>query len=93
MFEADLHQIVKSGQALTSEHVQYFVYQILRGIPLSITFNSGHSKTESQPPGMKYIHSGQKVNIHTHQMRFLRRSWFFQQLPSSTEISNQETCW
>ncbi len=28
---ADLHQIVKSGQALTNEHVQYFLYQILRG--------------------------------------------------------------
>lgn len=30
--EADLHQIVKSGQQLTGEHVQYFVYQILRGL-------------------------------------------------------------
>ncbi|KAH6916085.1 CMGC/MAPK protein kinase [Coprinopsis sp. MPI-PUGE-AT-0042] len=30
--EADLHQIIKSGQALTSEHVQYFLYQILRGM-------------------------------------------------------------
>ncbi|KAJ7355392.1 Pkinase-domain-containing protein [Mycena albidolilacea] len=30
--EADLHQIIKSGQILTSEHVQYFVYQILRGM-------------------------------------------------------------
>lgn len=28
---ADLHQIIKSGQTLTDEHVQYFVYQILRG--------------------------------------------------------------
>ncbi|PCH44245.1 Pkinase-domain-containing protein [Wolfiporia cocos MD-104 SS10] len=30
--EADLHQIIKSGQALSNEHVQYFVYQILRGM-------------------------------------------------------------
>ena len=30
-FTADLHQIIKSGQALTNEHVQYFVYQVLRG--------------------------------------------------------------
>ncbi|KAH9941959.1 kinase-like protein [Amylocystis lapponica] len=30
--EADLHQIIKSGQALTNEHVQYFLYQILRGM-------------------------------------------------------------
>jgi serine/threonine protein kinase len=28
---ADLHQIIKSGQVLTNEHVQYFLYQILRG--------------------------------------------------------------
>jgi len=30
--EADLHQIIKSGQTLTNEHVQYFTYQILRGM-------------------------------------------------------------
>ncbi|KAJ6591684.1 kinase-like protein [Mycena vulgaris] len=30
--EADLHQIIKSGQTLTGEHVQYFLYQILRGM-------------------------------------------------------------
>jgi hypothetical protein len=29
---ADLHQIIKSGQALTTEHVQYFLYQLLRGL-------------------------------------------------------------
>ncbi|KAI0272579.1 kinase-like domain-containing protein [Gloeopeniophorella convolvens] len=29
---ADLHQIIKSGQTLTNEHVQYFTYQILRGM-------------------------------------------------------------
>ena len=31
IFSADLHQIIKSGQSLTNEHVQYFLYQILRG--------------------------------------------------------------
>ncbi|THU99147.1 Pkinase-domain-containing protein [Dendrothele bispora CBS 962.96] len=30
--EADLHQIIKSGQQLTNEHVQYFLYQVLRGM-------------------------------------------------------------
>ncbi|KAH9032327.1 kinase-like protein [Lactarius hengduanensis] len=30
--EADLHQIIKSGQMLSNEHVQYFTYQILRGM-------------------------------------------------------------
>ncbi|KAI8996580.1 kinase-like domain-containing protein [Trametes punicea] len=29
---SDLHQIIKSGQPLTNEHVQYFVYQVLRGM-------------------------------------------------------------
>ncbi|ETW78989.1 hypothetical protein HETIRDRAFT_324063, partial [Heterobasidion irregulare TC 32-1] len=30
--QADLHQIIRSGQSLTNEHVQYFTYQILRGM-------------------------------------------------------------
>ncbi|KAG8734978.1 hypothetical protein FRC10_011142 [Ceratobasidium sp. 414] len=30
--EADLHQIVRSGQPLSNAHVQYFVYQILRAM-------------------------------------------------------------
>ncbi|KAG8942712.1 hypothetical protein FRC04_003542 [Tulasnella sp. 424] len=29
--EADLHQIIRSGQNLTNAHIQYFLYQILRG--------------------------------------------------------------
>lgn len=28
---ADLHQIIRSGQTLTNAHVQYFLYQLLRG--------------------------------------------------------------
>lgn len=57
LFEADLHQIIKSGQTLSSEHVQYFVYQILRGITLSLD----HFQADGQFPGMKYIHSGEKT--------------------------------
>ncbi|KAF8587834.1 kinase-like protein, partial [Ramaria rubella] len=30
--EADLHQILRSEQCLTNEHIQYFLYQILRGM-------------------------------------------------------------
>lgn len=30
--EADLHQIVRSGQSLSNAHVQYFLYQILRAM-------------------------------------------------------------
>jgi mitogen-activated protein kinase 7 len=32
LMEADLNQILKSGQQLTSQHYQYFIYQILRGL-------------------------------------------------------------
>ncbi|KAJ6518676.1 kinase-like protein [Mycena sanguinolenta] len=39
---ADLHQIIKSGQTLTSEHVQYFVYQILRGMKFVHSANVIH---------------------------------------------------
>ena len=59
-FEADLHQIIKSGQTLSSEHIQYFVYQILRGIPLLEVFAFDTFKAHNQLSGMKYIHSGQK---------------------------------
>ena len=30
--EADLHQIIRSGQQLSNSHVQYFMYQLLRGM-------------------------------------------------------------
>ena len=30
--ETDLHQIIRSGQELSEEHCQYFLYQILRGL-------------------------------------------------------------
>jgi len=30
--ETDLHRIIYSKQALSIDHVQYFVYQILRGL-------------------------------------------------------------
>jgi mitogen-activated protein kinase 1/3 len=30
--ETDLHRIIYSRQPLTIDHVQYFVYQILRGL-------------------------------------------------------------
>ncbi|PVU90944.1 hypothetical protein BB559_004382 [Furculomyces boomerangus] len=32
LMEADLHQIIRSGQALTDPHFQYFIYQICRGL-------------------------------------------------------------
>ncbi|KAJ3102558.1 Mitogen-activated protein kinase [Phlyctochytrium planicorne] len=32
LMEADLNQIIKSGQPLTDQHYQYFTYQVLRGL-------------------------------------------------------------
>ena len=32
LMETDLHRIIYSRQALTVEHIQYFMYQILRGL-------------------------------------------------------------
>lgn len=32
LMESDLHQIIHSAQALTSEHTRYFLYQLLRGL-------------------------------------------------------------
>jgi hypothetical protein len=35
---ADLHQIVRSGQPLSNSHVQYFLYQLLRGMKVRLKF-------------------------------------------------------
>ncbi|KAI9027438.1 MAP kinase [Phycomyces nitens] len=32
LMEADLHQIIRSGQPLTDAHFQYFIYQVCRGL-------------------------------------------------------------
>ena len=32
LMDTDLSQIIRSSQTLTDEHVQYFIYQILRGL-------------------------------------------------------------
>jgi len=32
LMDTDLHQIIRSKQALSDDHVQYFLYQILRGL-------------------------------------------------------------
>jgi mitogen-activated protein kinase 1/3 len=32
LMDTDLHQIIKSSQALTNDHCQYFLFQLLRGL-------------------------------------------------------------
>jgi len=64
--KADLHQIIKSGQTLTNEHVQYFTYQILRGTRHALgSLVSRHSFFYSRVPGiigMKYVHSASVIH-------------------------------
>eukprot|EP00891_Asterochloris_glomerata_P007129 jgi/Astpho2/7129/fgenesh1_pm.00111_%23_1_t len=42
LMDTDLHQIIRSSQALTDDHYQYFVYQILRGLKYVHTANVLH---------------------------------------------------
>jgi mitogen-activated protein kinase 1/3 len=37
LMDADLHQIIESGQELTEDHVQYFMYQMLCGLKVMRT--------------------------------------------------------
>lgn len=32
LLDTDLHQIIASQQALSNDHIQYFLYQIMRGL-------------------------------------------------------------
>ncbi|KAJ1919471.1 mitogen activated protein kinase [Mycoemilia scoparia] len=42
LMEADLHQIIKSGQPLTDAHFQYFLFQICRGLKYIHSVNVLH---------------------------------------------------
>lgn len=42
--EADLHQIVRSGQPLSNSHIQFFIYQLLRGMKVCVPRNSPRSR-------------------------------------------------
>lgn len=42
LMEADLHQIIRSGQNLTDAHFQYFIYQICRGLKFIHSANVLH---------------------------------------------------
>ncbi|KAJ3796519.1 CMGC/MAPK protein kinase [Lentinula aff. detonsa] len=58
--EADLHQIIKSGQHLTSEHVQYFLYQILRGMKY---VHSAHVIHRDLKPGNLLVNADCELKI------------------------------
>lgn len=42
LMETDLHRVIYSRQELTDEHIQYFIYQILRGVLFMHSANVVH---------------------------------------------------
>ena len=40
--ETDLHKIIYSKNELTDEHIQYFVYQILKGRHINTAVSAAH---------------------------------------------------
>lgn len=60
LMEADLNQILKSGQQLTSQHYQYFLYQILRGLKWMHSANILHRDLK---PGNLLVNSDCELRI------------------------------
>jgi mitogen-activated protein kinase 7 len=60
LMEADLNQILKSGQQLTSQHYQYFVYQILRGLKWMHSANILHRDLK---PGNLLVNSDCELRV------------------------------
>ena len=48
--DTDLHYIIHSKQALTDEHIQYFIYQILRGLKAIHSAQSAAPRSEAEQP-------------------------------------------
>ena len=42
LMESDLTMVIRSGQVLSDEHVQFFIYQILRGLKYLHSANVMH---------------------------------------------------
>eukprot|EP00691_Histiona_aroides_P001844 EC852404.1.p1 GENE.EC852404.1~~EC852404.1.p1 ORF type:complete len:163 (+),score=49.02 EC852404.1:176-664(+) len=48
LMDTDLHRVIRSKQRLSEEHVQYFIYQILRGLEVHSYWRSAPSRLETK---------------------------------------------
>jgi mitogen-activated protein kinase 1/3 len=60
LMETDLHQIVRSKQKLSEEHLQYFIYQVLRGLKYVHSANVMHRDLK---PGNLLVNSNCDLQI------------------------------
>lgn len=58
--EADLHQIIRSGQPLGNDHIQFFIYQLLRGMKYIHSANVIHRDLK---PGNLLVNSDCELKI------------------------------
>ncbi|RKP37185.1 MAP kinase [Dimargaris cristalligena] len=60
LMEADLHQIIRSGQPLTDAHFQYFIFQICRGLKYIHSANVLH---RDMKPGNLLVNADCELRI------------------------------
>lgn len=56
LMETDLATIIKSPQELTNEHVQFFMYQILRGLKFIHSAKVLHRDLVNLKLNLRYFH-------------------------------------